>query len=89
MFLKGQTQGARGEGWGHDVGWGARSHVVVVQPVVELSGNAILRAFDMREQFLGRSGEKSFRQRLLLILRPWCVSRDGDSKEVEIGRAHV
>ena len=36
----------------------------------------------MREQFLGRSGEKSFRQRLLLILRPWCVSRDGDSKEV-------
>ena len=32
MFLKGQTQGARGEGWGHDVGWGARSHVGVVQP---------------------------------------------------------
>lgn len=44
-----------------------------------------MRAFDMREQFLGRSGEKSFRQRELLILRPWCVSRDGDNKEIVDG----
>lgn len=36
----------------------------------------------MREQFLWRSGERAFGQRELLILRPWCESRDGDSKEV-------
>lgn len=41
-----------------------------------------MRAFDTSEQFLGGSREKSFRQRELLILRPWCISRDGDSKEV-------